>query len=48
MTIHQVLFIVMALAILGSAIFVVTTSNLFRAALMLILTFFGVAGCSCC
>lgn len=44
MTIHQVLFIVIALAVLGSAIFVVTTSNLFRAALMMILTFFGVAG----
>ncbi len=44
MTIHQVLFIVITLAVLGSAIFVVTTSNLFRAALVLILTFFGVAG----
>lgn len=44
MTIHQVLFIVIALAVLGSAIFVVTTGNLFRAALMMILTFFGVAG----
>ncbi len=44
MTVHQVLFVVISLVILGAAIFVVTTSNLFRAALMMIVAFFGVAG----
>jgi len=44
MTIQQVLFIIISLAVLGAALFVVTTRNLFRAALMMILTFFGVAG----
>ncbi|MCS7055688.1 MAG: NADH-quinone oxidoreductase subunit J [Thermoflexales bacterium] len=44
MTIQQAIFILLALVILGSAIFVVTTRNLFRAALMMMLTFFGVAG----
>jgi len=44
MTIHQVLFIVISLTVLGAALFVVTTRNLFRAALMMILAFFGVAG----
>jgi len=44
MTIQQVLFIVIALAVLGAAIFVVTTRNLFRAALMMMAAFFGIAG----
>jgi NADH-quinone oxidoreductase subunit J len=44
MTIHQVIFILLTVVVIGSAIFVVTTRNLFRAALMLIVSFFGVAG----
>ena len=44
MTLQQILFIVISIAVLASAVFVVTTRNLFHAALMLILSFFGVAG----
>jgi len=44
MTVQQVLFIVISLVVLGAALFVVTTRNLFRAALMMILAFFGIAG----
>jgi NADH-quinone oxidoreductase subunit J len=43
-TIQQVAFAVLALIVLGSALFVVSSRNLFRAALMLIVSFFGVAG----
>lgn len=43
MTIQQLLFIVIALVVLVSAVMVVTTRNLFHAALFLILSFFGVA-----
>jgi NADH-quinone oxidoreductase subunit J len=44
MTIHQLIFILFALVAIGSALFVVTTKNLFHAALMLIVSFFVVAG----
>lgn len=44
MTIQQILFIIIAVVVLGSAILVVTTRNLFHAALFLVLSFFGVAG----
>ena len=44
MTVQQVLFIVISLVVLGAALFVVTTRNLFRAALMMMLAFFGIAG----
>jgi NADH:ubiquinone oxidoreductase subunit 6 (subunit J) len=44
MTVQEIIFWLLALAVLGSALFVVTTRNLFHAALMLILSFFGVAG----
>ncbi|MCS6773534.1 MAG: NADH-quinone oxidoreductase subunit J [Anaerolineae bacterium] len=44
MTIQQVVFAVLAVAVIGAALFVVTTGNLFRGALMLILVFFGMAG----
>ncbi len=44
MTIQQLLFLALAAVILLSAIFVVTTRNLFRAALLLIASFFAVAG----
>ncbi len=44
MPIPQIIFIVLSLTIIGSALFVVITRNLFHAALMLMLTFFGVAG----
>lgn len=44
MTIQQVLFILIAIVVLGSAMLVVTTRNLFHAALFLIASFFGVAG----
>lgn len=44
MTVQEIIFWLLALAVLGSALFVVTTKNLFHAALMLILSFFGVAG----
>ena len=43
-TIQQILFIVCAAFVLGGALLVVTTRNLFHAALFLILSFFGVAG----
>jgi NADH-quinone oxidoreductase subunit J len=42
--IAQILFVVFSVVVLGSALFVVTTRNLFHASLMLILSFFGVAG----
>jgi NADH-quinone oxidoreductase subunit J len=44
MTIQQILFLALFAVIIGSALFVVTTRNLFRGALMLIVSFFGVAG----
>lgn len=44
MTIQQVLFIALSLVILGSAVFVVSSRNLFRSALLLMVSFFGVAG----
>ena len=44
MTIQQLLFFVFAIAVLASAIMVVTSRNLFHSALFLILSFFGVAG----
>jgi NADH:ubiquinone oxidoreductase subunit 6 (subunit J) len=44
MTIQQLLFFVFAIAVLASAIRVVTSRNLFHSALFLILSFFGVAG----
>ncbi len=44
MTIQQILFLALFVVIIGSALFVVTTRNLFRGALMLIVSFFGVAG----
>jgi NADH:ubiquinone oxidoreductase subunit 6 (subunit J) len=44
MTIQQILFILIAAVILGSAVLVVTTRNLFHAALFLVVSFFGVAG----
>lgn len=44
MTIQQILFIVISLLVLGSAVLVVTTRNLFHAALFLVVSFFGVAG----
>lgn len=44
MTIQQILFILIALVVLGSALLVVSTRNLFHAALYLIISFFGVAG----
>lgn len=44
MTLQLILFLVLSLVVLGSALFVVTTRNLFRGALMLVLSFFGVAG----
>ncbi len=43
-TVQQVVFVLLAVVVLGSALFVVTTRNLFRGALMLILSFLGVAG----
>lgn len=43
-TLQQVIFIALALVVLGSALFVVTSRNLFRSALMLVLSFFGIAG----
>jgi NADH-quinone oxidoreductase subunit J len=42
--IPTIIFVVLSAVVIGSALFVVTTRNLFHAALMLILTFFGVAG----
>jgi NADH:ubiquinone oxidoreductase subunit 6 (subunit J) len=44
MTIQQILFILFAMVVLGSAVLVVTTRNLFHAALFLVVSFFGVAG----
>jgi NADH:ubiquinone oxidoreductase subunit 6 (subunit J) len=44
MTLQVILFLVLSVVVLGSALFVVTTRNLFRGALMLVLSFFGVAG----
>jgi NADH-quinone oxidoreductase subunit J len=44
MTLQLILFLVLSVVVLGSAVFVVTTRNLFRGALMLVLSFFGVAG----
>ena len=44
MTIQQILFILIAVVVLGAAILVVTTRNLFHAALFLVISFFGVAG----
>jgi NADH-quinone oxidoreductase subunit J len=44
MTLQLILFLVLSAVVLGSAVFVVTTRNLFRGALMLVLSFFGVAG----
>jgi NADH-quinone oxidoreductase subunit J len=41
---QQVMFIVISAVMLISAILVVTTRSLFRAALWLVLTFFGIAG----
>jgi len=41
---QQLLFILFSVIILGAALMVVTTKNLFHAALFLILSFFGVAG----
>ncbi len=43
MTISQIIFLVVAAVILGSALLVVTTRNLIHAALWLIVTLFGVA-----
>jgi NADH-quinone oxidoreductase subunit J len=43
MTIQQLLFILIALVVLVSAVMVVSTRNLFHAALFLIVSFFGVA-----
>ncbi len=44
MTISQILFIVIALVVLGGGVMVVTARNLFHAALFLIVSFFGVTG----
>jgi NADH-quinone oxidoreductase subunit J len=44
MTITQVLFILIALATLAGAVLVVTVRNLFHAAILLIVSFFGVTG----
>jgi NADH-quinone oxidoreductase subunit J len=43
MTIQQLLFILISVVVLGSAVLVVTTRNLFHAALFLVGSFFGVA-----
>jgi NADH-quinone oxidoreductase subunit J len=43
MTLQQILFIVVSLVVLGAAVLVVTTRNLFHAALFLVVSFFGVA-----
>jgi NADH-quinone oxidoreductase subunit J len=43
MTVMQIIFLVVAAVILGSALMVVTTRNLIHAALWLIVTLFGVA-----
>ena len=44
MAIQQILFVVCAAVVLGGALLVVTTRNLFHAAIFLIMSFFGVAG----
>ena len=44
MTIQQVVFIIISILTLGSAIIVVTDRNLFRAAIALMASFLGVAG----
>lgn len=44
MTIQQILFILISVVVLASAVLVVTTRNLFHAALFLVASFFGVAG----
>ena len=44
MTIQPLIFLALAAAIIVSAIYVVTTRNLFHGALFLIVSFFGVAG----
>ena len=44
LTAQQIIFIVCALVVLISAVLVVTTRNLFHAALFLVVSFFGVAG----
>ena len=41
---EQVIFVILGFITLGAAVMVVTTRNLFRAALWLILAFFGIAG----
>ena len=41
---QQIIFILLALGTLGAAIMVVTSQNLMRSALWLILAFFGIAG----
>lgn len=44
MTLQQIIFIIISLVTLGSAIIVVTYRNLFHAALAMMLSFLGVAG----
>lgn len=44
MTIQQVIFIILTVVTLGSAVIVVTYRNLFHAALAMMLSFLGVAG----
>jgi NADH-quinone oxidoreductase subunit J len=44
MSIQAVVFVILGLVALGSGLGVVTSRNLFRAALLLVLTFFAVAG----
>ena len=41
---QQIIFILLALGTLGAAVMVVTSQNLMRSALWLILAFFGIAG----
>jgi NADH-quinone oxidoreductase subunit J len=41
---QQVIFVILAAVTLGAALMTVTTQNMFRAALWLILAFFGIAG----
>ena len=41
---QQIIFILIALGTLGAAVMVVTSQNLMRSALWLILAFFGIAG----
>src|SRR5512139_3066092 len=44
MLMQQVIFIILAAVTLGAAIMTVTTPSMFRAALWLVLAFFGIAG----